>query len=114
MFSRILKVGLLACCLVAAGNASADRNVVVPVLAGAAVGAVLVAVLANSSDDRRRYQEPRHYHRQPQPRHHSHHSHHNHRSQYRRDLPRAARYRSHREYVMVPVERRGEWRGGRY
>ncbi len=100
MFSRILKVGLLAGCLVAAGHASAaDRNVAVPVLAGAAVGAVLVAVLANASDDDHRHQPPRHYH-QP-PRHHGH---------YPRQVPRAVKYRP-KQVKYVVVERR-DWRGG--
>jgi nucleoside-specific outer membrane channel protein Tsx len=101
MFSRILKVGLLVGCLVAAGTASAaDRNVVVPVLAGAAVGAVLVAVLANASDDDHRHQRHRHYH---QPRRHYGH--------YGRQMPRASKHRPKRvEYVVV--ERR-DWRRGR-
>jgi len=100
MFSRILKFGLLTGCLVAASAASAaDRNVVVPVLAGAAVGAVLVAVLAKDSDDR--HQRARHYRHQPK-RHVHHH----------RYVPHAARYRPKRvEYVMVPVERRDRRRG---
>jgi nucleoside-specific outer membrane channel protein Tsx len=100
MFSRILKVGLLAGCLVVASTASAaERNVVVPVLAGAAVGAVLIAVLANASDDDHRHRPPRHYH-QP-PRHHG---------RYARQVPRAVKPRPKRvEYVVV--ERR-DWRGG--
>lgn len=100
MFSRILKVGLLTGCLVVAGQASAaDRNVVVPVLAGAAVGAVLVAVLANASDDDDRRHSPRHYHQPPRHQHH-----------YARQLPRAVKYRPKRvEYMRV--ERR-DWRGG--
>lgn len=104
MFSRILKVGLLAGCLVAAGTASAaDRNVVVPVLAGAAVGAVLVAVLADSSDDRHRH-AVRHHHRPP-PRHYVHHP---------RHAPRAVKHGYHgKQYVLVPVERHGR-RGGRH
>ncbi|QGZ30380.1 hypothetical protein [Stutzerimonas stutzeri] len=102
MFSRTLKVGLLVGCLVVAGHASAaDRNVVVPVLAGAAVGAVLVAVLANASDDDHRHQPPRHY-RQP-PRHHV---------QHRRPVPRVVHYRPKRvEYVVI--ERRDQGRGRR-
>jgi len=104
MFSRILKVGLLAGCLVAAGTASAaDRNVVVPVLAGAAVGAVLVAVLADSSDDRHRH-AVRHHHRSP-PRHYVHHP---------RHAPSAVKHGYHgKQYVLVPVERHGR-RGGRH
>lgn len=106
MFSRILKVGLLAGSLVATANASAaDRNVVVPVLAGAAVGAVLVAVLSDSSDDRHRHHAARHHHRPPPPRHHVHHS---------RYVPRGVKHgHRHKQYVMVPVERHGH-RGGRY
>ncbi|MGN5595395.1 hypothetical protein [Stutzerimonas nitrititolerans] len=105
MFSRILKVGLLAGCLIAAGTASAaDRNVVVPVLAGAAVGAVLVAVLADSSDDRHRHHAVRHHHRPP-PRHYVHHP---------RHAPRAVKHGYHgKQYVLVPVERHGR-RGGRH
>lgn len=104
MFSRILKVGLLAGCLVAAGTASAaDRNVVVPALAGAAVGAVLVAVLSDSSDDRHRH-AVRHHHRPP-PRHYVHHP---------RHAPSAVKHGYHgKQYVLVPVERHGR-RGGRH
>lgn len=105
MFSRVLKVGLLAACLVGAGNASAtDRSVVVPVLAGAAVGAVLVSVLSNSSEDRHRH-HARHHHRPPPPRHYAHHP---------RHAPRVAKhsYRG-KQYVLVPVERHGR-RGGRH
>jgi len=104
MFSRILKIGLLAGCLVAASAASAaDRNVAVPVLAGAAVGAVLVAVLSNDSDDRHGNQHSRRY--QPQPKRHVH---------YHRHAPRVVKYRPQRvEYVMVPVERRDWHRGHR-
>jgi len=104
MFSRIFKVALLAGCLVVAGNASAtDRNVVVPVLAGAAVGAVLVAVLADSSDDRHRPHSAHHHHRPPPPRHYRHHP---------RPAPRAMSHRYHgKQYVLV--ERHGR-RGGRH
>jgi nucleoside-specific outer membrane channel protein Tsx len=99
MFSRILKVGLLTGCLVVAGQASAaDRNVVVPVLAGAAVGAVLVAVLANASDDDDRRHAPRRYHQPPR-----------HQAHYSPRSRRAGKYRPKRvEYVRV--ERR-DWRG---
>ncbi|KRW69156.1 hypothetical protein [Stutzerimonas nitrititolerans] len=104
MFSRILKVGLLAGCLVAAGTASAaDRNVVVPVLAGAAVGAVLVAVLADSSDDRHRHHTVRHHHRPAPPRYHLHHP---------RHAPRGVKHGYPRKHYVV-VERHG-YRGGRY
>lgn len=101
MFSRILKIGLLTGCLITASAASAaDRNVVVPVLAGAAVGAVLVAVLAKDSDDRHDHRNRRYQH---QPKRHVHHH---------RHAPRAVTYRPKRiEYVMVPVERR-DWRRG--
>ena len=104
MFSRILKVGLLIGCLVAAGTASAaDRNVVVPVLAGAAVGAVLVAVLSDSSDDRHRHHSARHHHRPAPPRHHMHHH---------RHAPRGVKHGYQRKHYVV-VERHG-YRGGRY
>ncbi|MFL9812197.1 hypothetical protein D7241_02940 [Stutzerimonas sp. VN223-3] len=100
MFGRIIKVGLLAGCLIMAGTASAsDRNVVVPVLAGAAVGAVLVAVLSKSDDDHHEYRQPRHAQHRPHARYH-------------RAPPRVVNYRPKRvEYVMVPVERR-DWRRG--
>jgi len=106
MFSRILKVGLLAGSLVAAANASAaDRSVVVPVLAGAAVGAVLVAVLSDSSDDRHRHHAARHHHRAPPPRHQLH---------YSRHVPRGGKHgQRHTQYVLVPVVRHGH-RGGGY
>ena len=106
MSSRILKIGLLAACLVAAGNASAgDRNVVVPVLAGAAVGAVLVAVLSDSSDDRQRHQVVHHHHRPTPPRNHRYHP---------RHVPRGAKHgHHHKQYVMVPVLRH-EHRGWRH
>ena len=104
MFSRILKVGLLAVCLAAAGNASAtDRSVVIPVLAGAAVGAVLVAALSDSSDDRHR-PHVRHHHSPPPPKRYAHHP---------RHAPRIVQhsYRG-KQYVLVPLERHGQ-RGGR-
>ncbi|AHL76317.1 hypothetical protein CH92_14960 [Stutzerimonas stutzeri] len=101
MFNRILKVALLAGCLVAAGTASAaDRNVVVPVLAGAAVGAVVGAVLANASNDDHRHQPPRHAYQPPRPV-----------VRYARQAPRrVVRYQPKRvEYVVV--ERR-DWKRG--
>lgn len=101
MFSRILKVAVLAGCLVGAGTASAaDRNVVVPVLAGAAVGAVLVAVLANASDDDHRHQAPRNAYQPPRPA-----------VRYVRQAPpRVVKYQPKRvEYVVVE---RHDWRRG--
>lgn len=100
MFSRILKAGFLAGCLVVAGTASAaDRNVVVPVLAGAAVGAALVSVLANASDDDHRHQPPRHAYQPPRLA-----------SRYVRQTPRVVKYQPKRvEYVVV--ERR-DWNRG--
>lgn len=102
MLSRISKVVLLAGCLVAAGSASAfERSQVVPVIAGVAVGALLVSAFNNSHDDRQR-----HDYRQPQrvvhyaPRHNRHH-----RNGY---APRQVRY------VAVPVrEVRGDYRHDR-
>jgi hypothetical protein len=102
MLSRISKVVLLAGCLVAAGGASAfERSDVVPVIAGVAVGALLVSTLNNSHDDRHR-----HDYRQPQrvvhyaPRPHPHHRY--------RHAPRQVRY------VAVPVrEVRGYYRNDR-
>jgi hypothetical protein len=66
MFSKLTQALILSGCLVAAGAASAnERNVVVPVIAGAAVGAVLATVISSSGHDHRRphYQDYR-----PQPR----------------------------------------------
>ena len=49
MFSKMTQALILSGCLVAAGAASADqRDVIVPVIAGAAVGAVLATVLSDS------------------------------------------------------------------
>lgn len=51
MFAKMTQVLLLAGCLIGAGTASAsDRNVVVPVIAGAAVGAVLATALSARHD----------------------------------------------------------------
>lgn len=87
MFAKMTKALLLTGCLIGAGTAAAnDRSVVVPVLAGAAVGAVLATVVAKSGHDhhhraprhadyRPRYQPvayvpvapPRRFHRMPAP-----------------------------------------------
>ena len=62
MISKMSKVLILAGCLVAAGTASAaDRDVVVPVIAGAAVGAVLMTALSDSGGHHHRH----HYAPQP-------------------------------------------------
>jgi len=66
MISKMTKALILSGCLVAAGAASAsERDVIVPVIAGAAVGAVLATVISGSGHDHHRpqYQEYR-----PQPR----------------------------------------------
>ncbi len=61
MFSRIAKVALLLGCLAAAGSASAyERSAVVPAIAGAVVGVLLVSAYADAHDD-----HPRHDYRQP-------------------------------------------------
>jgi opacity protein-like surface antigen len=66
MFSKMTQALILSGCLVAAGAASADeRNVIVPVIAGAAVGAVLATVIAGSSHDHYR---PQYQGYAPQPR----------------------------------------------
>lgn len=86
MFSKMTKALILSGFLIASGAASAnDRNVIVPVIAGAAVGAVLATVIAKKGHDRDyrherpRYQRvvyapapPRMHHRRyaPPPRHH--------------------------------------------
>ncbi|RRV10290.1 hypothetical protein EGJ27_01295 [Pseudomonas sp. v388] len=64
MFSKMTKVLILTGLLIASGAASAnDRNVIVPVIAGAAVGAVLATVIASKGNDRdHRHERPR-YHR---------------------------------------------------
>lgn len=102
MLSRISKVVLLAGCLVAAGGASAfERSAVVPVIAGVAVGALLVSTLNNSHDDRHchDYRQPQrlvHYAPRPNP------------YQRYRHGPRQVRY------VAVPVrEVRGHYRNDR-
>lgn len=66
MISKMTQALILSGCLVAAGAASAsERDVVVPVIAGAAVGVVLATVISGSGHDRNRshYQDYR-----PQPR----------------------------------------------
>jgi len=66
MFSKITKVLILSGCLVAAGAASANgRDVIVPVIAGAAVGAILATVISGSNHDNYR---PQYQGYQPQPR----------------------------------------------
>lgn len=87
MISRFSKVSALAGCLVFAGGASAfDQSDLVPALAGAAAGAVLVAVLSDSDDD--------HEHRRHPPR----------RELSYRQPPRPLAYRPQPvRYVAVPV-----------
>jgi hypothetical protein len=65
MLSKMSHALILSGLLAAAGTASAsERNVIVPVIAGAAVGAVLAAVISQSNNHRHeRYQDYR-----PQPR----------------------------------------------
>ncbi|MBU1282084.1 MAG: hypothetical protein KJ884_00630 [Gammaproteobacteria bacterium] len=76
MFRRMTQVAVLAACLTAASAASAaDRNVVVPVIAGVAVGALLGVAFSQDRDDRHRYHRPaykapkRVVHYAPAPRH---------------------------------------------
>lgn len=56
MFSKMTKALILSGCLVvAAGTANADeRNVIVPVIAGAAVGAVLATAISGAGNDHHR------------------------------------------------------------
>ncbi|WP_296257306.1 MULTISPECIES: hypothetical protein [unclassified Pseudomonas] len=66
MISKMTQALILSGCLVAAGAASADeRDMVVPVIAGAAVGAVLATVISGAGHNHHRayYQDYR-----PQPR----------------------------------------------
>lgn len=89
MMSKMTQALVLSGLLAGAGMASAsERNVIVPVIAGAAVGAVLAAVISQSHNDRHdRYQDYR-----PQPRY-------------------APRYQpQYREVVYVPVRERVEYR----
>lgn len=66
MFSKMTQALILSGCLVAAGAASAgERNVIVPVIAGAAVGAVLATAISYSSQDHYR---PQYQAYRPQPR----------------------------------------------
>lgn len=69
MISKLTQALILSGCLVAAGAASADqRDVIVPVIAGAAVGAVLATVITGSGHDNHHYrQEYRGYGPQYQP-----------------------------------------------
>lgn len=65
MFSKMTQALILSGCLVAAGAASAgERNVIVPVIAGAAVGAVLATAISNSGHDHYR---PQYQQYRPQP-----------------------------------------------
>lgn len=65
MFSKMTKALILSGCLVAAGAASAsERDVIVPVIAGAAVGAVLATVISGSGHDHYR---PQYQGYRPQP-----------------------------------------------
>ncbi|MEG5262848.1 hypothetical protein TRP66_00945 [Pseudomonas sp. JDS28PS106] len=60
MFAKMTQALLLTGCLIGAGTASAsDRNVVVPVIAGAAVGAVLATALSNAGQDHHHRPAPR-------------------------------------------------------
>lgn len=89
MISKMTQALILSGLLASAGAASAsERNVIVPVIAGAAVGAVLAAVISQSHNDRHdRYQDYR-----PQP-------------QY------APRYQQqYQRVVYVPVRERVEYR----
>lgn len=67
MFSKMTKALILSGCLVvAAGTANADeRNVIVPVIAGAAVGAVLATAISGSGHDHHHRPAP---HYRPAPR----------------------------------------------
>lgn len=65
MFSKMTKVLMLSGCLLTGGVATAgERNVIVPVIAGAAVGAILATALSHSSQERHR---PQHQRYRPQP-----------------------------------------------
>lgn len=66
MFSKMTQVLILSGSLLVAGAATAnERDVIVPVIAGAAVGAVLATVLSHSSRD---HDRPRYQQYRPQPR----------------------------------------------
>ncbi len=59
MFRRIMQATVLATCLAGAGVVSAaDRNVVVPVIAGVAVGALLGVVLSQDRGERHEHRRP--------------------------------------------------------
>ncbi|MDE1164540.1 MAG: hypothetical protein PW845_03965 [Pseudomonas sp.] len=65
MFSKMTQALILSGCLVAAGAASAhDRDVIVPVIAGAAVGAVVAAVISGPGQNH--YYRPQYQGYQPQ------------------------------------------------
>ena len=67
MFSKMTQVLVLAGCLITGGAASAsERNVILPVIAGAAVGAVLATVISKSNHDNNQRRDYRGY--PPQPR----------------------------------------------
>ncbi len=67
MFSKMTQALILSGCLVAAGAASAnERDVIVPVIAGAAVGAVLATVIAGSGHEH--HYRPQYQGYQPVPR----------------------------------------------
>jgi hypothetical protein len=62
MFTKMTQALILTVCLAAAGTASAtDRTVIVPVIAGAAVGAVLATAISSAKHDH----APRHSHDRP-------------------------------------------------
>jgi hypothetical protein len=66
MISKMTQALILTGTLVAAGAANAsDRNVIVPVIAGAAVGAVVATLASNSHHDHYR---PARYYAPPPPR----------------------------------------------
>jgi hypothetical protein len=68
MFSKMTHALILSGCLIAAGSAQADsRDVIVPVIAGAAVGAVLATVIAQSGHDHSHHQQYQGYAPQYQP-----------------------------------------------
>lgn len=67
MFAKMTQALILSGCLVAAGAASAnERDVIVPVIAGAAVGAILATVIAGSGHEH--HYRPQYQGYEPQPR----------------------------------------------
>lgn len=63
MFSKMTQALILSGCLLAAGAANAnERDVIVPVIAGAAVGAILATVISQG------HERPRYEQYRPQPR----------------------------------------------